>query len=80
MNIPQKLRETRLSRGLTLNQLGSMVGRSKQYMHELETGDIRLSYELAVKIAQALCTTPDEIFLHNDNCDKLLARIAREIT
>lgn len=63
MNIPEKLKQTRLSHKLTLEQLGSMVGRSKQYMFLLENGRIRLSYEMAVKIAQALGTTPDEIFL-----------------
>jgi len=63
MNIPEKLKQTRLSFKLTLEQLGSMVGRSKQYMFQLENGGIRLSYEMAVKIAKALGTTPDAIFL-----------------
>jgi len=44
-------------------QMGSMIGCSKQYVFALEKGDIRLSYEMAVKIATALGTTPDEIFL-----------------
>lgn len=63
MNIPEKLKLTRLSHKLTLDQLGNLVGRSKQYMFLLENGGIRLSYEMAAKIAQALGTTPDEIFL-----------------
>lgn len=63
MNIQDKLKQTRKFHNLTLEQLGSMVGRSKQYIFLLENGGIRLSYEMAVKIAGALGTTPDEIFL-----------------
>jgi len=46
-----------------LEQLGDIIGRSKQYMSTLEKGNIRLSYEMAAKIARAMGTTPDEIFL-----------------
>lgn len=63
MDIPTKLKQARLSHHLTLEQLGAMVGRSKQYMFALEKGSIRLSYEMAVKIAKALDTTPDEMLL-----------------
>lgn len=63
MNVPQKLKKARLSHKLTLEQLGNMIGRSKQYMFLLENGGIRLSYETAVKIAKVLGTTPDAIFL-----------------
>jgi len=63
VNYPQKLKQARLSHGLTLEKLGQKVGRSKQYLNQVEKGKIRLSYELAVKIALALGTTPDKIFL-----------------
>jgi len=66
MNIPLLLRQARLSRNLTLEQLGGLVGRSKQYLNQVEKGKIRLSYEMAVKIAEAMGTTPDEIFLKNN--------------
>ena len=66
MYIPQKLRQARLSNNMTLEQLGSMVSRSKQYLNQVEKGKIRLSYELAVKIAKAMGTTPDVIFLDVD--------------
>jgi len=64
MDIAAKLKTARTSRGLTMVQLGSMIGCSKQYIFALEKGGIRLSYELAVKIATAMGTTPDELFLH----------------
>ena len=63
MNYLQKLREARLSHNLTLEKLGQMVGRSKQYLNQVEKGKIRLSYEMAVKIAAAMGTTPDVLFL-----------------
>ncbi len=63
MDIPARLKYTRTSRGLTMVQLGSLIGCSKQYIYALESGDVRLSYEMAVKIATALGTTPDELLL-----------------
>ncbi len=58
-----RLRQIRQEHGMTLEQLGARVGRSKQYMSELERGNIRLSYEMAVEIAMAFGTTPDRLFL-----------------
>ena len=69
MHIPLLLRQARLSRNLTLEQLGGLVGRSKQYLNQVEKGKIRLSYELAVKIAKAMGTTPDRLFLTNDDLE-----------
>jgi len=63
MDIPTRLKTTRISRGLTMVELGSLIGCSKQYIYALESGGVRLSYEMAVKIATALGTTPDELFL-----------------
>lgn len=48
---------------ITLAELGRRVGKSKQYMTELGKGRIRLTYEMAAKIALELNTTPDELFL-----------------
>lgn len=60
---------------ITLAEVGRRIGKSKQYMSELAKGNIRLSYGMAVKIARALGTTPDALFLpivsnidgHNDD-------------
>ncbi|MDD4754087.1 MAG: helix-turn-helix transcriptional regulator [Desulfitobacteriaceae bacterium] len=49
--------------GITLTELGKRVGKSKQYMSELGQGNIPLKYEMAIKIATSLNTTPDELFL-----------------
>lgn len=63
MDLPDMIRKARLDRGLTLEDFGKLIGRSKQYMFLLENGRIRLSYETAVKIAKALGTKPDALFL-----------------
>ncbi len=62
MSLAEKIREARTVNGLTLDQLGAMIGRSKQYMYQLEAGNIRLSYQTALLIAKALGKRPDEIF------------------
>lgn len=48
---------------MTLTELGRRIGKSKQYMSELAKGNIRLKYDMAVKIAEVFGTTPDNIFL-----------------
>lgn len=60
-----KLRSFRKERGITLEELGKAVGKSKQYMSALELGNVRLTYEMAVKIAEVLQTKPENIFLLN---------------
>lgn len=49
--------------GITLIELGRRIGKSKQYMSELGRGNIPLKYEMAVKIANELNSTPDKLFL-----------------
>lgn len=62
MDLPELVKKARIDRGLTLEEFGKMIGRSKQYMFLLENGRIRLSYETAAKIARALGTRPDALF------------------
>lgn len=50
-------------KGITLCELGNRINKSKQYMSELGNGNIRLTYEMAIKIADVLDTTPDTLFL-----------------
>ncbi|HHY38837.1 MAG TPA: helix-turn-helix transcriptional regulator [Clostridia bacterium] len=54
---------------MTLAELGRILGKSRQYMSELERGNIRLTYDMALKIARAFGTTPDEIFLPTGSND-----------
>lgn len=45
--------------------LGSKLGKSKQYMWDIEAGRRTLSYKLAFKISKILGATPDELFLED---------------
>ena len=58
------LRSQRKKSGITQSELGSMIGKSKQWVSEFERGNIRLNMDIAVQLANALGATPD-IFLPN---------------
>lgn len=55
------IKKARIEAGLTQTELGRRIQRSRQWVSELERGNIRLSYESARDIAAALGTTPDAI-------------------
>ncbi|MCT2882634.1 helix-turn-helix domain-containing protein [Lentilactobacillus buchneri] len=57
------LRSKRQSKGMTMQDMANHVGISKSYYSLIERGERRVSYELTFKIANALNTTPDNIFL-----------------
>lgn len=63
MNLGKRVRDMRVKHNMTLEELGERLQRSKQYMSELERGNIRLTYEMAVAIAQIFATTPDAFLL-----------------
>ncbi|MDR1782616.1 MAG: helix-turn-helix transcriptional regulator [Bacilli bacterium] len=54
---------TRKNKKITLKMLGEAIGVSKSYLSLIEKGERGLSYNLAVKIANYLEMTPDELFL-----------------
>jgi transcriptional regulator with XRE-family HTH domain len=56
-----RVRALRLARGLSLAQLGAVIGRTRQAVAQLEAGRLRLrAYELA-RLAPALGATPAEL-------------------
>ncbi len=61
MNV--RYREVRLEKGLTLEKAAGFLGKSKQWLSEVERGNIALSYEDSVVLAKAYDGTPD-IFFH----------------
>lgn len=63
MDLGKRVRDIRLTHGMTLEELGDRLGKSKQYMSELERGNVRLTYEMAVAIARIFATTPDDFLL-----------------
>ena len=61
-----KYREVRRTKGLTLEDAAKPIGRTKQWLSEVERGNIRLAFDEAVKLAQVYGETPD-IFLPNES-------------
>ena len=56
------LREIRKSRGLTMKQLGKMVGVTEAAIGNYETGKREISYEMLLKLGEALgCEVTDII-------------------
>ena len=53
--------------GITMSELAKKIGKSKQYISALVNGNIRLQYDIAVRIAEEFDTTPDHIFLQNED-------------
>ena len=54
MDYLEALRDVRKKRGLTQKEVGEAVGHTAHYIHQIETGKSRLSYELAVRLAYVL--------------------------
>ena len=60
---PNRVREVRRAKDLTLQELGDLTGSSKSYIHELESGTIRNpSLGKARLIAIRLKSTVDYLF------------------
>lgn len=58
----KKLKELRYKNKYTTRQMGDVLEISKPFYSQLENGSRRLSYDMAVKIAQVFKTKPDKIF------------------
>jgi putative transcriptional regulator len=61
LNVQKRVKEARVSANLTQSELGVKIGKSKQWVSELERGNIRLSYEMAVNISHA-CNKSTDFF------------------
>ena len=62
-----KLRQYRLERELTYQEVADIVGISKEYYWMIENGKRQLkNYELAIKIAKVFHKKPDDIFLADE--------------
>lgn len=53
LNVSKRVKEARKTANLTQAELGKIIGKSKQWVSELEKGNIRLSYEMAICISNA---------------------------
>lgn len=57
-----KLREVRIKSNLTMKDMSIKLGISKSMYDYIELGVKRLSYDMAVKIAEIFKMSPDELF------------------
>lgn len=63
INIAERVKDARMDAKLTQTELGKRIGKSKQWVSELERGNIKLSFEMAVSISNA-CNKTTEFFCH----------------
>lgn len=61
LNVSQRVKDARCDADLTQTELGRKIGKSKQWVSELERGNIRLSYEMAVVISE-VCNKSTDFF------------------
>jgi putative transcriptional regulator len=59
LNTASRVKEARKEAKLTQSELGNIIGKSKQWVSELERGNIKLSFEMAVSISKACHKTTD---------------------
>ena len=65
MPLDNRLKEYRARLGINQQQLGSMVGASRQTISLIERGDYSPSVTLAIKIAKVFSATVEEIFIYS---------------
>lgn len=63
IDIAERVKDARRDAKLTQTELGKRIGKSKQWVSELERGNIKLSFEMAVSISNA-CNKTTEFFCH----------------
>lgn len=57
-----KLRDARIRNGLTHQTMADTLKISKSFYWQIENNRRRLSYDMAIKIANIFKTTPDQLF------------------
>jgi transcriptional regulator with XRE-family HTH domain len=71
--MPNRIRELRKARGMTLEQLGDRIGCGVTMMSDLERGQRELSYYWMQKLAKVLKVQAADLFLEKDNSKSLTA-------
>lgn len=62
----ERLKELRTKEHMTQTELGEKVGKSKQWVSELERGHIKLSFDMAVTLSKLFGKTPEFFGKHLD--------------
>lgn len=58
----KKLKELRNKNKFSYNQMGSFLGISKAFYWQIENRQRRMTYEMAIKIAEIFKLKPDQLF------------------
>jgi putative transcriptional regulator len=74
-----KLKQLRESLGMTQEQLGELVGVSRQAINHIETEKFEPSIWLAYQIAKVFQSTIEEVFLFEESERKLRAEKSRGV-
>lgn len=69
MPLYNKLKEYRAKLGVNQQQMGALVGTSRQTISQIERGDYSPSVTLALKIAKVCGVTVEEIFNYEEDID-----------
>ncbi|EDN01616.1 MAG: helix-turn-helix transcriptional regulator [Pseudoflavonifractor capillosus] len=62
MPLENRLKELRAAKGLNQQELGALVGASRQTISLIERGDYNPSITLALRIAKVFGTTVEQVF------------------
>ena len=67
MPLLNKLKEYRALLGVNQQEMGAMVGTSRQTISQIERGDYSPSVTLAIKIAKVCNVTVEDIFTYEED-------------
>ena len=67
MPLNNRLKEYRSKLGVNQQQMGALVGTSRQTISQIERGDYSPSVTLALKIAKVCGVTVEEIFTYEED-------------
>ena len=67
-DINSRVMQARIEAGMTQTELGEKIGKTKQWICELEKGRIKLSYENGIQIAEAT-GKPADFFYHGGQAE-----------
>lgn len=70
MPLFNRLKEYRAKLGVNQQEMGAMVGTSRQTISQIERGDYSPSVTLAIKLARACGVTVEELFLYSEEESK----------
>lgn len=66
MPLNNRLKEYRSKLGVNQQEMGALVGTSRQTISQIERGDYSPSVTLALKIAKVCKTTVEDIFIYTE--------------